>query len=131
MQHIGILAAALAAYGFGAVWYMLLAPHWVKAAGVAVDESGQPINKGDPRPYLVAFASCLFVAAMMRFVFMKIGVDGPSEGLLGGLAIGLFLAVPWLATCYAFAGRQIKLTLIDGGYAAGGSALSGLVLTLV
>ncbi len=131
MQHIGILAAALAAYGFGAVWYMLLARYWVAASGVPVDSAGQPAHKGDPKPYLVGLASCLLVAGMMRYIFQEIGIKGPSQGLIGGLAIGLFLSVPWLATCYAFAGRQLRLTLIDGGYAVGGSALAGLVLTLL
>lgn len=131
MQHLGILLAALAAYGFGAVWYMTLARHWVRAAGVATDESGQPLNKGAPLPYIVAFASCLLVAAMMRYVFGQIGVSGWDEGLIGGLAIGLFFSLPWLATCYAFAGRPRVLVLIDGGYAVGGSTLAGLVLSLV
>lgn len=131
MQHLGILVAALAAYGFGAVWYMALARHWVRAAGIATDEAGQPLNKGAPLPYIVAFASCLLVAGMMRFIFDQIGVTGWDEGLLGGLAVGLFFATPWLATCYAFAGRPLALLLIDGGYAVGGSALAGLVLSLL
>lgn len=131
MQNLGILLAALAAYGFGAVWYMMLARHWVRAAGIPTDDSGQPINKGAPLPYVIAFASCLLVAGMMRFVFAQTGVSGWDEGLIGGLAIGLFFAVPWQATCYAFAGRPVALLLIDGGYAVGGCTLAGLVLSLV
>jgi len=131
MQHLSVLAAAIAAYGFGAIWYMTLARHWVRASGVPADESGQPLNKGAPLPYLVAFVCCLLVAGMMRYVFVQIGVTGWAEGLIGGLSIGLFLSAPWLATCYAFAGRPVALTLIDGGYAVGGSTLAGLVLTLL
>jgi hypothetical protein len=131
MNYLGILVAALAAYGFGALWYMTLAKHWVQAAGVATDDSGQPVNKGDPIPYLVAFASCLLMAAMMRYVFTQIGVTGAGQGLIGGFAIGLFLSAPWLTTCYMFAGRPNKLIFIDGGYAVGGSTLAGLVLTLL
>lgn len=131
MQHLGILVAALAAYGFGAVWYMALSQTWVRASGVRADTNGQPLNKGAPLPYLVAFVSCLLVAAMMRYVFDQIGISGWDEGLIGGLTIGLFLSAPWLATCYAFAGRPLALLLIDGGYAVGGSTLAGLVLSLL
>ena len=131
MNYLGILVAALAAYGFGAVWYMMLAPHWVQAAEIKTDTNGQPLNKGAPLPYVIAFVSCLLVAGMMRFVFTEIGVSGWDEGLIGGLSIGLFLSAPWLTTCYAFAGRPAALTLIDGGYAVGGSILAGIVLTLL
>ncbi|MEO1399573.1 MAG: hypothetical protein AAFU56_11995 [Pseudomonadota bacterium] len=44
--------------------------------------------------------------------------------------MGLFMSVPWLATNYGFAGRPFRLTLIDGAYAAIGSAVIGTVLTL-
>jgi hypothetical protein len=131
MNYLTVLVAALAAYGFGALWYMLLARHWVKAAGIAKDEAGQPVNKGAPIPYVVAFASCLLMAAMMRYVFDQIGVFGIGQGLIGGCAIGLFFAVPWLTTCYMFAGRPVTLILIDGGYAVGGSTLAGLALVLL
>lgn len=131
MNYLGILVAAIAAYGFGAIWYMALARYWVRASGVATDDNGQPLNKGAPLPYLIAFVSCLLVAGMMRYVFAQIGVTGWDEGLIGGLAIGLFLSLPWLTTCYAFAGRPIVLTLIDGVYVVGGSTLAGIVLTLL
>jgi hypothetical protein len=131
MSYLGILVAAIAAYGFGALWYMTLAKHWVQAAGVATDDAGQPVNKGDPIPYIVAFASCLLMAAMMRYVFTQIGVSGIGQGLIGGFAVGLFFGAPWLTTCYMFAGRPKKLIFIDGGYAVGGSTLAGLVLTLL
>lgn len=131
MDYLNILVAAISAYGFGAIWYMTLARTWVRATGMPTDENGQPLNKGAPLPYLVAFVSCLLVAGMMRYVFAQIGVTGWDQGLIGGLAIGLFFSVPWLATCYTFAGRPLALALIDGGYAVGGSALSGLVLTLI
>lgn len=131
MDYLGILVAAIAAYGFGALWYMTWAKQWVQASGVPADESGQPLNKGVPLPYIVAFASCVLMAAMMRLVFDQISVSSTWHGVLGGCAIGLFFSVPWLATCYSFAGRPVKLILIDGGYAVGGSTLAGLILTLL
>lgn len=130
MEFLNVVAAAVASYGFGAAWYMMLAAPWMDAAGVAVGEDGQPANKSDPVPYLVAFVMALVVAGMMRHVFALSGIDTVGKGLISGLGIGLFLASPWLATCYAFGGRPFRLTLIDVGYITFGSAIIGAVLSM-
>lgn len=128
MGFLSVIAAAAASYGFGAVWYMKLAGPWMAAAGVEADASGRPANRGNPLPYVIAFACALLVAGMMRHIFALAGIDGMVSGLVAGLGVGLFLASPWIATNYAFAGRPMTLTLIDGGYATLGCMLMGLVL---
>ncbi|MBC6408380.1 MAG: DUF1761 domain-containing protein [Rhodobacteraceae bacterium] len=131
MEVLRVVLAAAAAYAFGAVWYMLWAKPWVAAAGVATDDQGRPAHMGDKMPFVVSGVCALLVAGMMRHVFMFGGIDTPLAGLVAGLGMGLFIATPWLATNYAFAGRPRMLTLIDGGYATGGCTLMGLVLTLL
>ena len=130
MGYLGVLVAAMAAYAFGAVWYMVLAKPWIRAAGIETDSSGKPLNASNPVPYIVAFGSAVLVAGMMRHIFVLSGIDTVDKGLVSGLGIGLFLASPWLLTCYSFGGRPFRLTLIDGGYATIGSAIIGVVLTL-
>ncbi|MEQ8291970.1 MAG: DUF1761 domain-containing protein [Roseovarius sp.] len=131
MGYLGVLVAAVAAYAFGAVWYMVLAKPWVRAAKVKTDANGRPVNVTNAVPYIVAFGSAVLVAGMMRHIFALSGIDTVEKGLISGLGIGLFLASPWLLTCYSFGGRPYRLTLIDGGYATFGSAIIGVVLTLV
>ena len=130
MELVNILAAAAASYIFGAVWYMSLARPWMEAAGVEADEHGQPIGNAGAMPYIIALICAIVVAGMMRHVFALGGVTGVSKGVISGLGIGLFLATPWIATHYAFAGRPLRLTFIDGGYATIGCAIMGLVLAL-
>ncbi|MCP9482648.1 DUF1761 domain-containing protein [Shimia sp. CNT1-13L.2] len=130
MEFISVIAAAIASYVFGAVWYMALGRPWMQAAGITPDENGRPPNSG-ALPYIVAFICAIFVAGMMRHVFALGGIASPGAGLIGGLGIGLFLATPWIATNYSFAGRPRALILIDGGYATIGCTLMGLVLTLL
>ncbi len=129
MELINVIAAAAASYAFGAAWYMTLAKPWMAAAGVEVGADGKPANNS-ATPYIIAFIAALFVAGMMRHVFSLSGIDTIAKGLVSGLGIGLFLASPWLATCYAFGGRPFRLTLIDAGYATFGCAIMGTVLTL-
>ena len=130
MEIINVLAAAIAAYGFGAVWYMALAKPWIEAAGVKVGSDGRPDTGAGALPYIIALVAAVCVAGMMRHVFGLSGITSPMKGLVSGLGIGLFLATPWIATNVGFAGRPIKLIVIDGGYATFGCAIIGLVLTL-
>lgn len=128
MQWISVIVAALASYGFGAIWYMSLAKPWMAAAGVEADETGKPATDAGATPYVVAMVCSLLVAGMMRHVFVLGGIDGFGSGLIAGLGLGLFIAAPWIATNYGFAGRPFKLTLIDGGYATIGCSIMGAIL---
>ena len=130
MELLNVVVAALASYGFGAAWYMTLSKPWMEASGVAVGDDGQPANKSDLKPYLIAFLMALVVAGMMRHTFALSGIDTIGKGFVSGLGIGLFMASPWLATCYSFGGRPFKLVLIDAGYVTFGSAIMGAILTL-
>jgi hypothetical protein len=132
MELLNILAAAVAAYAFGAVWYMSLAKPWMAASGITEadmkDEDGKA--KGGPLPYVIAFVSALVVAFMMQHLFYLIGVTQLIDGFLLGLGIGLFIAVPWTVTHYTFGMKPRNLSLIDGGYTSIGCAIIGLVLVL-
>lgn len=129
MEFLNVIVAAVAGFAFGAVWYMSLAKPWAKAAGIAVDENGKPIEDG-VTPYIMAGFAMLLVAGMMRHVFVLGGVDSFGEGLVSGLGIGLFFISPWIMINNAYCGRPFTLTVIDGGYATFGCAIIGAVLTL-
>lgn len=130
MEIFNVIVAAVACYVFGAAWYMILAKQWVEASGIEVGEDGRPANSSDPVPYVIAFVSALIVAGMMRHVFTLSGIDTVAKGLMSGLGIGLFLASPWLMTCYGFSNRPRRLLVIDAGYVTFGSMIIGVVLTL-
>lgn len=130
MELVNVLVAAAAGFGVGAIWYGVLATQWMEVSGVEVGADGKPANNADPKPYIMGFLAMILVAGMMRHVFALSDIDTIGKGLISGFGIGLFLAAPWLMICYGFAGRPFKLLLIDGGYAALGSAAVGFVLTL-
>ncbi len=130
MQFVAVLVAAIAGFGTGAVWYMALSGPWIAVSGVRLGPDGKPVPPEGLSPMIVGFVAVLLVAGMMRHIFGMAGIDTAGEGLGAGLGIGAFLISPWLAMCYAFAGRSGRLTVIDGGYAVLGCAVIGLVLTL-
>jgi hypothetical protein len=130
MEILNILAAALAAFAFGAVWYMSLSRAWIAAAEIPVDANGRPQGNGSPMPFLVGILAMILVAGMMRHILAMSGVTSIGGGLVAGAGIGAFLITPWVAMNYAFAMRKPALTLIDGVNSVVGCALMGLVLNL-
>lgn len=132
MEILNVLAAAVASYAFGSIWYMALAKPWMNAAGLAEsdmkDESGKMV--GGPAPFIIAFVCAVIIAGMMRHIFMLAGITDIGKGMVGGLGLGLFIVTPWIATNYAFSKRPKALTIIDGGYATIGCTIMGLVLTM-
>lgn len=130
MSFLSVIVAGLAGWIFGAVWYSVFAKPWMESSGVAVTAEGKPVNQKNPVPYVISIVAAIAVAGMMRHSFYLSGIDTLGKGIVSGFGVGAFLAAPWIATCYAFAGRPTKLILIDCGYATFGATVIGAVLTL-
>jgi hypothetical protein len=130
MEILNVLAAALGAFAFGAVWYMSMSKPWIAASGVAVDANGRPQGNGSVMPFVVGIVAMIVVAGMMRHVFSMAGIEGIGKGLLSGLGIGAFLITPWVSMNYAFAMRKPALSVLDGVNAVVGCGIMGLILNL-
>ena len=128
MEFVNVLAAAVAAFAFGAVWYMSMSKAWIRAAEILVDANGKPQGNGSAMPFVVGFLAMVLVAGMMRHVFAMSGLDTIGEGIMGGFGIGGFLITPWVAMNYAFAMRKPALTVIDGVNSIVGCTIMGVVL---
>ena len=130
MEFLNVIVAALAAFAFGAVWYMSMSKAWIAAAEIPVDSNGRPQGNGSPMPFVVGLVAMVIVAGMMRHVFVMSGLTSIGEGVMGGAGIGAFLITPWVAMNYAFAMRRPMLTLIDGVNSVVGCTIMGMVLNL-
>lgn len=129
MEFLNVLAAAIAAFAFGAVWYMTMSKPWMAAAKIEVDANGQPINGGDKSPFVIGLVGMVLAAGMMRHILGMTGITEMGKALTAGLGIGLFSVMPWIAMNYAFGQRPFKLTLIDGVNVVAGCGIMALVLT--
>ncbi|GGD21176.1 DUF1761 domain-containing protein [Sinisalibacter lacisalsi] len=131
MEILSVLAAALAAWLFGAAWYMALSRPWLDAAGLERDEHGRPKDNAGPLPYILSAIAMVLVAGMMRHIIEQAQIDTVLKGIMVGGGIGLFMISPWIMINNAYVGRPFRLTLIDGGYAVFGSAIIGSILVLL
>jgi hypothetical protein len=128
MEFLNVIAAALAAFAFGAVWYMSMSKPWIAAAQIPVDTNGKPQGNGSPMPFVIGIVAMVLVAGMMRHIFAMSGLDTIGEGIMGGFGIGAFLITPWVAMNYAFGMRKPMLTVIDGVNSVVGCTIMGVVL---
>ncbi len=124
MEIVNVLAAAVAVFAFGAVWYIALSKPWLAASGVT--EAQQ--RTGGPMPFVVGILAMVLVAGMMRHLLGAAGVTTVAGGAIAGFGIGAFLITPWVAMNYAFALRKPALTVIDGVNSVVGCTIMGAVL---
>lgn len=120
-----VLVAALSAFALGGIWYgPLFKRAWCREAGVDPDKpNGHPA-----RVFGTAFAAALLAAFCFAWFL------GPQPGLHGAVHAGFMVGLAYVATSfginYAFAGRSLKLWLIDAGYHTLQFVLYGLILGL-
>ncbi len=127
MGVLSVVAAAAAAWIFGAVWYGMIGKQWMDASGL----TEETIDRKNPAPYIVSFAGTLIVAGMMRHILASTGGHTGFGGMLTGLGLGLFVVLPWIATNVMFSQRSRSLIWMDGVYPVVGCALMGLILTIL
>jgi hypothetical protein len=130
MEILNVLAAALATFAFGALWYTTMSKPWMAAAEIKLGSDGQPANASDKMPFVIGLLGMLVAAGMMRHILASAGVSTLGGGLVSGLGIGAFSVMPWVAMNYAFGQRKFSLTIIDGVNVVVGCGIMGLVLML-
>ncbi len=126
MELLNVIAAAAAAWIFGAVWYGVIGKQWMAASGL----TEETVNRSNPVPYIGSFLCALLVAGMTRHIMAASGVETVGAAVVMGLGLGAFIAAPWIATNVLFGQRDRNLIWMDGTYPTLGMALMGLVLAL-
>lgn len=127
MDFISVIVAALAAWAFGAVWYMVLARPWMEASGLTEEQ----VKAAGPLPYVISLVGAVLAAGMLRHVMAGAGVDTLGKALLTGLGTGLFLVAPWIANTVMYGLRDKRLLWIDTGYPIVGMTIMAAVLVLL
>jgi hypothetical protein len=133
INYLAVVIAALAGFGFGAVYYLTLAGPWMKAVGWTEEQQSARM-KGemtrDRTPFLIAIAANLVMAWVLAGI---IGHLGPGQvttwnGIVSALFVWAGFVMTTMAVNYAFSGRKAALTLIDGGHWFGVLLIMGAVI---
>lgn len=127
-NYWAMLAATVAAFVFGAVYYGTLSKPWMKAARVSEAEA-----KFGPALFAVTFACQLVMAFVLVTMIGSLANGQPTLG--GALLVGLLVWAGFIATTMTINHRYQNagwdLTLIDGAHWLGVALIMSLVIGLM
>jgi hypothetical protein len=125
MNYLAILVAAVAAFGFGAIYYMSLSSQWLAAVGKKKEELSSSMA-----PFVISIVSLLVMAQVLAGTIAHLG--GGQVTVRTGIITGAFMWLGFVATTtatnYAFGGRKASLTVIDCIHWLGVLVIQGAVI---
>ncbi|WP_299360855.1 DUF1761 domain-containing protein [uncultured Paracoccus sp.] len=127
MELLIVIMAAVLAWVVGAIWYRLTDNVYADASALQVRNIGHPQSRSVV-PYLQAGIALVAVAAMMRILFVRAGIDGLLAGIAWGAGLGAFMVAPWFVIENTYSTRPLIMTLVDMAYAVMACALLGAIM---
>ncbi|MCA0305640.1 MAG: DUF1761 domain-containing protein [Proteobacteria bacterium] len=126
VNYLAVLAAAVAAFAFGAAWYMTLSRAWLAAVGLTREQLGKP----SPLPFVVSFVALLVMAWVLAGMLAHFGSGQVTvrNGIVSGLFLWLGFVITTLAVNNAYGQRKLSLTVIDGLHWLGVLVVQGAVI---
>ena len=126
---LAVLAAAVATFAIGALWYspFLFGKQWIAFNEVTPDKV-EAMRKGAARLYGLSFLCYVVLAAVFAILIRMVHL----ESVLGGAKMGGMLWVGFVATlgltANLYSGRSFKAFALDAGYQLVFMVVMGLIL---
>jgi hypothetical protein len=116
MQHaiIAILAAGVAGWIWGAIWYGVLGKPYQRALGLNPEDCKG--KKMPIAPMVAAFAAALVMSAVLYQLLANLGVMGIRDSMVTGLTIGVGFVLTTVMVNNMFQQKSPALTVIDGAH---------------
>jgi len=118
INFIAVIAAAVAGWLVGAVWYGVLGKQWMTALGwTEADMTGPDGKRRMPMgPMIIAFVAQIIIALMLSGLVGHIGPVTVERGLVSGVLVWFGFVITTLVVNNAFQKRKLTLSVIDGGH---------------
>ena len=133
LNYVAVLAAAVAGWIVGAIWYGVLGNAWLAALGRTPEEIAamRAARRMPIGPMILSFLAEILMAAMLSGIMVHTGGFSPRVGVISALLIWLGFVVTTIAVNNAYPGRKAMLTVIDSGHWLAVLIVQGLVLGLL
>lgn len=129
---IAVLAAAVAAWIFGAVYYTLLSKTWIAARGETIEtlkaKMAGKSSVAKAAPFVISFIAEIVMASALQGILFHSAMNTMRQGIIAGALIWLGFILTTIGVNNAYQGAKCKLTLIDLGHWLGVMLIIGAVI---
>jgi len=123
VNYLAVLVAAIAAYGFGAIYYMSLSNAWLDAVGLKKEQLST-----SKTPFIVAAVANLVMAGTLAGLMAHLGPITIRAGIISGALCWLGFVATTIAVNNVYPGRKPKLSIIDGIHWLGVLVIQGAII---
>ena len=123
VNYLAVLVAAIAAYGFGAIYYMSLSNAWLDAVGLKKEQLST-----SKTPFIVAAVANLVMAGTLAGLMAHLGPITIRAGIISGALCWLGFVATTIAVNNVYPGRKPKLSMIDGIHWLGVLVIQGAII---
>lgn len=116
VNYFAVIVAALAGFGLGAIWYMVLSKPWLRAIGKTKAELERGSGSAKAMPFIIAIVALFVMAWILAGLMGHIGDVTVRGGLISGAFVWVGFVLTTMGVNHAFSGAKPMLTLIDGGH---------------
>jgi hypothetical protein len=116
VNYVAVVIAALAGFGLGAVWYMVLGHAWMHAMGKTAAELSPDTGSAKAMPFVISIVALLIMAWMLAGIMGHLGDVTIKGGVITGALVWLGFVITTMGVNHAFGQAKPMLTLIDGGH---------------
>jgi hypothetical protein len=127
MNYLAVLIAAIAAFGWGAGYYMTLSKQWLAAVGMTKEQMQANYT---PTPFIISFVALLVMAWVLAGTLAHLGPGQVTlkNGIISGLFLWLGFVVTTVFVNNAYPGRKYSLSVIDSIHWLGVVVIQGAVI---
>ncbi len=115
-----IIVAAIVAWLFGAVFYTVLGKAWIEAQGMTVESHKAMLAArskiGFWGPYVLTFVAELIMGVVIFGILTHSGLWSWHAGIVTGAFCWFGFVLTTVAINNAYAGRRVKLSMIDSAH---------------
>jgi len=126
---IAILAAGVAGWVFGAIWYTALGKVWQRALGLNPDDCKD--KKMPLLPMVASFVAALVMSAVLYQLLTNLGVLGIWPSMVAGFTVGVGFVLTTILVNNMFQQRSFALTVIDGSHWVLALVIEAAVISLL
>jgi MFS family permease len=126
---IAILAAGVAGWIFGAVWYGVLSKPYQRALGLNPEDCKD--KKMPLLPMIAAFVAAVVMSAVLYQLLTNLGVLGVWPSMVAGFTVGVGFVLTSVLVNNMFQQKSFALTVIDGCHWVLALVIEAVVISLL